>query len=478
MKRPRSVLVQLACLLFVYLSTTASDCVGLKSAAEKLADTIDTTTARMVNESANWRQAVADLENQLNKDTSALAKQVLNDINATLQRTVATTGTEIRCDVDFVSNRVRSQLENISRGLRGIAKLDLPPAICQVVPTHIDLRLPPEHVGVFEIYGYDFPANSADLRVKIRDVNHSETDVTNKALQVPHHYLATLNLSATGIGPDLHSSSRAVVLYWKNAVLSSVAVVDRSPDIDVEAFTQVSTRVPHPRVAATVPSDFVLIGGGCRAEYLGSGQLLTASFPDGSSWVCQSKDHAASDPAHLTAFALGIPKSEGIAVRVDKVQGPIANHPEAVASVPTGFRLVGGGCATSWADPQPGNLLVNSFPTSGQWHCEGKDHRAASPASITAYAISIPASASVKVVTADSASDRVPHPVATVGLPKDEQLARVVGGGCAVTYAGEGNLLTAMYPDGRQWQCRSKDHGVNDPATARAYVIGIVRVPR
>ena len=466
-------------LLGIFLSTTAEDCVGLKSAAERLADTIDAAIAQIASESKNWRATLANLESQLAKDASDLAKDTLRQVNDVSQRTIATAGTEIRCNVDFLADRVRTRLSNISRGLRKLPPIDVGPAICQIVPEHVDRRLRDDQVSILSIYGYDFPADGKDVRVLIQDVADAKTDVTAKALNVPHHYLATLNLSATGIYADLKDTSRSVMLMFKDNILGRIPITDSFHDLHVETFTQVSPRTNHPKAVATVDSNYVLVGGGCRAEWLGGGQLLTASYPQGSSWICQSKDHAAADPSSISAFALGIPKSENIEVRMTQATGASEPHPTAAVAVPDGFQLVGGGCATSWQDGQPnGNLLVDSFPTSNQWHCEGKDHGSPSPATITAYAIGIPKLASVKVFTAFADSDRAAHPAIAVTLPREAQSAAVTGGGCDVTYAGSGSMLTASFPTGQSWECRAKDHGTPDPARVRAYVIGLSRVPR
>ena len=66
----------------------------------------------------------------------------------------------------------------------------------------------------------------------------------------------------------------------------------------------------HPRLAIVVP-DFHLTGGGARVNWTGVGSLLTASFPvDRQTWVAEGKDHIQSDPATITAYAVGFKTSE------------------------------------------------------------------------------------------------------------------------------------------------------------------------
>jgi hypothetical protein len=62
----------------------------------------------------------------------------------------------------------------------------------------------------------------------------------------------------------------------------------------------------HPTVTVPIASGYSLSGGGAMANFSGAGQLLTAMYPLGTSFVAESKDHGISDPASLTAFAIGI----------------------------------------------------------------------------------------------------------------------------------------------------------------------------
>jgi hypothetical protein len=67
-----------------------------------------------------------------------------------------------------------------------------------------------------------------------------------------------------------------------------------------------SGAVPHPTVQATLPNGWMLSGGGAFDDWTGDGNLLTASYPSGSSWVASGKDHKVPDPASITAYVIGI----------------------------------------------------------------------------------------------------------------------------------------------------------------------------
>jgi hypothetical protein len=68
---------------------------------------------------------------------------------------------------------------------------------------------------------------------------------------------------------------------------------------------------PRPRALATLPEDFVLVGGGASTQMISGGaQLLFTSIPDGKNgWLAESTDHIDSDPGAVVAFAIGLRSS-------------------------------------------------------------------------------------------------------------------------------------------------------------------------
>jgi hypothetical protein len=148
----------------------------------------------------------------------------------------------------------------------------------------------------------------------------------------------------------------------------------------------------------------------------------------------------------------------------------VAPHPHAEASVPFGYKLIGGGAKVNWSGA--GNLLTASYPSGRRWIADSKDHDIPDPASITAYAIGLfdPFNRwDVQVRRATSAVAQ--HPSVSVSVPFGYVMT---GGGAKVNWTGNGNLLTASFPSSRRtWEVRSKDHVHPDPASITAYVIGI-----
>lgn len=64
----------------------------------------------------------------------------------------------------------------------------------------------------------------------------------------------------------------------------------------------------HPDNFVDMTTGYHLVGGGAEVDWSGSGNLLTASYPDGNRWRVSSKDHLVSSPARIRAFAIGIKK--------------------------------------------------------------------------------------------------------------------------------------------------------------------------
>lgn len=155
----------------------------------------------------------------------------------------------------------------------------------------------------------------------------------------------------------------------------------------------------------------------------------------------------------------------------------VANHPSATQSLPPTFKVIGGGARANWT--QAGSMLTQSQPSgpgTNGWSASAKDHLAAEPVSITAFAIGITDPKDEwEVIVREARSAVAPHPVAAAALPPGYVMT---GGGCLDDWRtspnAAGNLLTASFPSStNSWECRGKDHGVANPASIVAYVIGI-----
>ncbi len=172
-------------------------------------------------------------------------------------------------------------------------------------------------------------------------------------------------------------------------------------------------------------------------------------------------------------------------VRVVATDSVVANHPAATASLPAPYKVVGGGARANWSSN--GSLLTQSRPGAGPntWTVSSKDHFAAEPVSITAFAIGLADPADEwEAIVRESRSPVSAQPVATASLPPGYAMT---GGGCLDDWRsswrpGErlpfpgpaGNLLTGSFPSSASsWECRGQEHGAASPASIVAYVIGI-----
>jgi hypothetical protein len=245
--------------------------------------------------------------------------------------------------------------------------------------------------------------------------------------------------------------------------------------LSVQLFQATSALAAHPQVTVTVPSGYKIVGGGAVDNWGdGAGNLLTAAYPQGpNTWFAAGKDHEVSSPATLTGYALAIhdPHNEWDVTIQSSTSGPDA-HPTAVATLPQGYVLTGGGAFVDWTGA--GNLLTASFPNAAlSWEASSKDHDISDPAAITAYVIGIRHRAGTvrlaqTVIQVTGANQQ--HPTATACLGAEWTLC---GGGAVDNWDGDGNLLTATYPEGSCWTAAGKDQIHASPATITAYAIGL-----
>ena len=247
------------------------------------------------------------------------------------------------------------------------------------------------------------------------------------------------------------------------------------PQLSLRTFHATSTAAPHPEVRVVVPAGYKIISGGARVDWQGQGNLLTASYPEGTSaWVARSKDHQLASPAPIEAWAVALyDPTNDWDVQIVSATSSREAHPTASVTLAEGYTMTGGGAQANWATE--GSLLTASYPHGTRtWEARSKDHRVSEPATLTVYVIGIRPSngaPSPESRQFQSQSGRANHPHATALVGAGYVL---VGGGALVNWEGQGNLLTASYPDGHGgWTVDSKDHIDPDPAVIVAYALGM-----
>jgi hypothetical protein len=230
-----------------------------------------------------------------------------------------------------------------------------------------------------------------------------------------------------------------------------------------EILSVTSDVTDHPEARVTVPAGYKLVGGGARSNSTGSGNLLTASFPETpNTWMAAGKDHNAFDAASITAFAVAIHDPDDLwDVKISKsVAGNDEPTPMRMQPVESGYVMVGGGAQVLWSGKGPGNLLFASYAMdSNTWRGHSKAHGEDSDAKLVAYAIGLkPKLNEIKVEAAiqQAQSNESNRPKATAGVASDHVMT---GGGACCLYKEPGVLLTESYPkDGKTWEGKGKAH--------------------
>jgi hypothetical protein len=252
--------------------------------------------------------------------------------------------------------------------------------------------------------------------------------------------------------------------------------------LDIQKFTGGGPSASHPSCSVPVPQTFKIIGGGAAIDPVQPANFLTASFPaDHRTWFAAGKDHKATSPASITAWAFGINDPNDLwEVKIVHVKSAPLDQPQIIAILPPGFVLTGGGAFVDYKGA--GNMLTASFPHKSAaglwdgWEAHSKDHQITDPAQLTAYAIGIrlkSGAPGVKNTVAPHFSNSAAAPTTSVPLPDGFTLT---GGGAFDKFSGAGNMLTASGPDpsnGNVWKARGADHFVSSPAIIQVFAIGI-----
>ncbi len=259
-----------------------------------------------------------------------------------------------------------------------------------------------------------------------------------------------------------------------------------------ELHGQPSTQTSQPSLSLNTFSSFHILGGGAMVERPEEEIFLWASYPNsGQEWEAKAKDHSTQSTGVLFVYCIAadIPPSDYIIVQ-NTSPAPV-NHPQAEATLPPEFVLVGGGARVNWNQTTtPGNLLYASRPGSGEsWFAAAKDHLIADPATVTAYAIGVRRSffdaLNLKVVRfrANSVTG-VAHSMITCG-PDNEQEATLISGGAQTHWSGAGSLLKASSPNIPSggphparpfaWLAGGKEHFASDPNTITAWALALVK---
>jgi hypothetical protein len=179
---------------------------------------LDDAIATLDANSAQWRTALKDTQEKLPKDAASLVREQLTNLTT---RAIAAGGAEVRCNVDFIGERVREGLIRPRDKVLGCASAEPQPVFCQVVPDRVDLNLPADRRNSLVISGYDFDTSP---RVQLfHETADGVVDVSDR-LDFATHYEMTVNLATEG-GVRLTEQSRRLIFRWSGQDTGSVGVL-------------------------------------------------------------------------------------------------------------------------------------------------------------------------------------------------------------------------------------------------------------
>ncbi len=196
-------------------------------------NTLNDAITALQSQSANWQQVLKDTVSKLTKDAQSTLRSEISDL---ISRTEAQGGVELRCDADFVRERIREELVRLKAKFLGQPEPVVDPAFCQVVPIAVDRELIPDRLKQVEFYGYNF-TQASGLGVFLEGASGQRSNVTDK-LDKPTTYAMTLKFGANGV--QLDNASARLVLEWSGKQISSVAVIQPTTPVCTSKVQTVS----------------------------------------------------------------------------------------------------------------------------------------------------------------------------------------------------------------------------------------------
>jgi hypothetical protein len=189
----------------------------IRNRVDATATILQRSLNQLIDNSTAWQQTLLQLERDLvNAGETVLA----NEVNQLVQRGIGTAGVEVRCNADFIGNRMRRHVEILlAQAQKATPPPPLPPTICQVSPDHLDMGHRP---NVVAFYGYDLDAGVEVV------LAHAGGEVSlGTAVSLPTHYLLTLDTSEGTTAPLCDLLYRRIVVRYGGVELSSVSVIDK-----------------------------------------------------------------------------------------------------------------------------------------------------------------------------------------------------------------------------------------------------------
>jgi hypothetical protein len=194
---------------------------------------LDDAQTRLINESANWREILQELEEKLRTD----AQDTLREVQEVAVKATAAVTTNVQCTVDFLGQRmndlvggqVSDAIARIRAKVAGVPyEKKIKPSICSIVPTAVSLPRPGQPLAhhMIEIYGYNFDANPG---IQLRLSQSTGDSMHPKALTRQSHYHMTILITEDpGLAREdvllVGNNSRVLSLLWDGGSISDIPV--------------------------------------------------------------------------------------------------------------------------------------------------------------------------------------------------------------------------------------------------------------
>jgi hypothetical protein len=225
-------------LVFVLLGqlVSAGLCKGvdpLVPTADRAVTVLDTAIANVTAESSAYRNA---LERALRDLPQEVQSTIRVELQQLLDHTVAQGGVEIRCNADFIGRRVVQGLRAIRAELKHEPSVAaLPPAVCHITPSALDLGAAPGRRDSVEFVGFDFDARDARGRpaqVELVSSSNCTVEVPPQYVSRASHYQITVNTSFTnGVPFDGRSAKLRITWNGRPMEQGEVQLTQPSPGV-------------------------------------------------------------------------------------------------------------------------------------------------------------------------------------------------------------------------------------------------------
>lgn len=230
-------------------------------------DKADKSAEERIKQAAKEAQVTID---KASKEAKDLTDQVAREANLLMGRGIAQTGTEIRCNADFIGKRMNQRLKELKEKLlfkKGDVTLN--PAFCQVVPDVLDLRVAPNsRPANIQFFGYDFfddqlqsNKNTPLIKVSLRNKSGGQSEDMSHLMALTTHYLLTFKIAELRVESlcDLSvSKDRQIVIETLNGTqLGELNVVCPLPPTPTP--TPVPTKIPTATPTPIPPPDLYIV---------------------------------------------------------------------------------------------------------------------------------------------------------------------------------------------------------------------------